>query len=333
MTTTKQFKPSPTGVLLLPATAPKEDWLEARKTGITATDIPAILGLNKYKTAIDVWTDKIGTSSDNFTPGLGHQEAAFWGIQLEDTVAKAWAEQTGVTVRRIGIIHNENNPWMLASLDRMVTGCKDGKCALEVKTRSGYVGEEWDKGVPADVEAQVLWQLMVSGLDHIHVIALIGGQRLVQHKVTLGNTRFVPIDVITNAMIVWVSVESGEAPQLPQELWTDDFLNALHPDRSGEVEVDDEASDLLNRYERINAEITALTKDKDELKTKLIGSLGEAEVATSNGRALFTYKAQTSKRIDTKALAELHPDAANDDRIWNTTSSRILRITTKKGTN
>ena len=37
----------------------KEDWLRYRKCGITGTDAGAILGLNPYRSAFQVYHDKI----------------------------------------------------------------------------------------------------------------------------------------------------------------------------------------------------------------------------------------------------------------------------------
>lgn len=322
-------KVTPTGILVLSSSAPREAWLAERTKGITATDIPAILGLNKYKTAIDVWTDKIQPNTDGFEPTIGNMEAAFWGIQLEDTVAKAWADHKNVKIRRIGIIRHDELDWARASLDRLVTGCPDGKCALEVKTRSGYVGDEWDRGVPNDVRAQVAWQLMVSGLDHVHVIALIGGQRLVEHLIRLDHPDIDTDTIMTNACTLWDAVQSGQPPKLPEHLWTDAFLEAAHPDRTGEIEVED-ANFLVADYEDLSNEIKELEERRARIKTQLIGALGDAEVALFEGRPFYTYKAQTFRRINTKALGEIYPDAAADDRIWSTTNTRILRIATTK---
>lgn len=324
---------TPTAHLILSADAPKEDWLASRREGITATDLPAILGVNKYKTAIDVWMDKVAPSPDTFVMEIGEGEAALWGVVLEDVVARTWAEHQGVQVRRIGIIAHEDHDWMRASLDRLVTGCKHGgRCGLEVKTRSGYVGEEWDKGVPADVAAQVHWQLIVSGLDHIHVTALIGGQRLVEHIVNLDGVN-IP-ELIGYAKTVWDAVATGEAPQMPEAVWTDDYLDQLHPESSGDVEVDLAIAELATEFREISGVILELEKDKKEMRTRLIGAIGSAESATCGGRPVYTYKTTTRKDLDRAALAELYPDAIADDRVWNINTSRTLRMaTTKKESN
>ena len=38
----------------------REDWLEERKKGIGGSDAATILGLNPYKTSIDLWEEKTG---------------------------------------------------------------------------------------------------------------------------------------------------------------------------------------------------------------------------------------------------------------------------------
>lgn len=327
-TTTHRVKPTPTGVLILSSSAPREAWLAERKNGITATDISALMGASKYKNAIDVWQDKLNMSQDDtFEPAIGHMEAAFWGIELEEIVARKWAEKHGVKIRRIGIIAHEDKDWQRASIDRLVSGCKDGKCAVEVKTRSARVSDVWDRHIPDDVEFQVAWQLHVSGLDHIHVVALLGGQRLVEHVL---HAKDISAHVLEeSALKVWQAVQSGTPPELPEAMWTQDYLDAKFPNRDGEIEVQD-ADVMVAEFDMLDAEMKDLKARHDALKTKLIGALGEHEVALANGRPVYTYKAQSSRRLDSKALAELHPETASDDRIWNVTTSRVFR-TTKKG--
>lgn len=315
---------TPTARLVLSVDAPREVWLGARRNGITATDLPAIVGLSQYRSAIDVWTDKTMPPADPQDAG----EAAFWGMKLEEPVAQAWAERHGVKIRRVGIVANVEHPWMLASLDRLVTGCFEGRCALEVKTRSLFVSDAWDKAVPDDVRAQVMWQLAVTGLDHIHVAALIGGQRLVDHVIYPDPAE---IERLTNAAsIVWTAVEHDEMPDLPPELWSTEYLEARHPDREGSVQLEDrDTVAAYLAYIRISDEISDLEKEKAELRTRLIGALGDADTATIDSKPVYTYKPSTRRNLNAKALGELYPDAAGDDRVWNVTTSRTLRITSK----
>jgi predicted phage-related endonuclease len=49
-----------------------------------------------------------------------------------------------------------------------------------VKCRSAFKAHRWRSDVPDDVLAQTVWQLAVTGYDHIHVAVLIGGNEFKQ---------------------------------------------------------------------------------------------------------------------------------------------------------
>lgn len=60
-----------------------DDWLQARQEGIGGSDAAAILGMNKYKSAFNVFLDKKGLSApteDNLNMLIGRE--------LEDIVAR-----------------------------------------------------------------------------------------------------------------------------------------------------------------------------------------------------------------------------------------------------
>jgi putative phage-type endonuclease len=61
----------------------KEDWLRYRKCGITGTDAGAILGLNPYRSAFQVYHDKISDTIENID-----NEAMRQGRDLEDYYAQ-----------------------------------------------------------------------------------------------------------------------------------------------------------------------------------------------------------------------------------------------------
>ena len=68
----------------------KEDWLRYRKCGITGTDAGAILGLNPYRSAFQVYHDKISDTIENID-----NEAMRQGRDLEDYVAQRFSKETG----------------------------------------------------------------------------------------------------------------------------------------------------------------------------------------------------------------------------------------------
>ena len=57
----------------------KEDWLRYRKCGITGTDAGAILGLNPYRSAFQVYYDKISDTIENID-NEAMRQAVIWRI-------------------------------------------------------------------------------------------------------------------------------------------------------------------------------------------------------------------------------------------------------------
>lgn len=278
---------TPTGVLVCDAPPLSPSWYAARRKGITATDVPAALGLSRYRTALHVWLDKRGEGVDE---PLG--EAGMWGQVLEEPVAATWAAMRDVRVARVGVLARAGQGWMRASLDRLVTGCPDADvCALEVKTRNAWAGADWADDVPDDVLAQVQWQLAVSGLPHAHVVALIGGQRLVQHEVRPEPAVQAYLGAV--AARLWLDVQEGRCPALDEhaDAWAlIDLLNRLHPDRSGTVHLPGRARDLIREYEQRRLAARAEAGEQEKAKARLVALLDNAEVGLLDEMPAVSYR-------------------------------------------
>lgn len=77
-------------------TLDRQAWLEERRKGIGGSDVAAVLGLNPYRTPIDLWKDKTGRAEE--TP---QSESAYWGSTLEEIVAKEFSARTGMKIQRL----------------------------------------------------------------------------------------------------------------------------------------------------------------------------------------------------------------------------------------
>lgn len=302
---------TPTAHLLLPANADRAHWLTARRSGIGSSDVADILDVG-YKTPLHVYHDKRGTLPPDDDPG----EPALWGNLHEETVAREWARRNRSVVRRVGLVANIDQPWMMCTLDRRVTECPLSedvreRCALEVKTRNAFVASKWKRSVPDDVLAQTLWQIRVTGYDHIHVAVLIGGsdyrQTVVRRK---GNEQLID-DIATVAGDMWQRIRRGNPPPSagdPErlvELW-----EQLNPEREGGIVLDaTDAYETLLAYEDARLRAKAAKCEQDAAKAHLIELLGGAEVAVFGSDAGYTYLPSTRQSIDMNRLAEEFPDA------------------------
>lgn len=307
---------TPTGRLVLPHTTPREEWLNARRRGIGSSDLPAVMGLSGFKTPLHVYHDKRGQlpHDDEFS------EAAHFGILFEEPLARDWARRNRTVVEPIGLIANVDEPWAMCTLDRLCTECpldrsQRSLCALEVKTRNAFVANLWRQGPPDDVLAQVLWQILVTGLDHIHVVCLIGGQDYRQYTVRRGEHVKLVAYLHAEASRLWHEhIVPGRAPaamgmEPPDALI--DLYDRLHPDREGVavLDRDRDAHDAMSEYVEAVAEKSAAEKKRKAAYARLLASLGPAQAASFQDRPFFSIEQSLRKTPNLARLAEEFPEA------------------------
>lgn len=147
----------------------KKEWLKYRKGGIGGSDAGAICGLNPYRTAIQVYTDKRTDEIEEFD-----NEAMREGRDLEEYVARRFMEETGKKVRRANaMFYDEEKPFMLADVDRMIVGENAG---LECKTASPFSADKWeDDKIPLSYQIQCYHYMSVMNADRWYVAVLIYG--------------------------------------------------------------------------------------------------------------------------------------------------------------
>lgn len=303
---------TPTGRLILSADADRADWLTARRSGIGSSDVPALLGLVDQKPPLAVYYDKTGHDIDDAG------EAAFWGTVHEEPVARHWAMRNRSVIRRVGLVAHETHPHWMTTLDRRVTECPLTEdrtpCALEVKTRSAFKNAQWHSGAPDDVLAQMLWQIVVNGYEHMHFAVLIGGNEYHQGTVRADQYGDVIDDITTAVDKFWTDHVQAEVPPEP----TGDgealakMFRRLHPTRTGSVDVDmqPDALDALLAYNRHQREESAAKKAKAAAKARMIAALGNHQEARLGGERAYSLEpTNAAPKVDLEQLAERWPDA------------------------
>lgn len=91
-------------------------FLEERKTGIGSSDVPAIMGVDKWATARDVWNEKLGVADE-----LPPNEDLMRGHDLEPVAANRFARETGRSLRRRGLVRADPpNDHAIAHIDRHI---------------------------------------------------------------------------------------------------------------------------------------------------------------------------------------------------------------------
>jgi len=294
-----------------------QEWLDARRKGIGGSDAGAILGVNKYKTPLDVYLDKTGQA-----PDIEDNDAMYWGRALEDIVAYEYAKRTGKKVRRNNaiLVHPEHK-FMLANLDREIVG-EPGILEIKTAARADDWGEPGSDEVPESYLAQVMHYMAVTGAQFADIAVLIAGRKfqtytiqrddqLIEHMIDVERDfwennvyRLVPPDAKTMADLNnrW-RVDSGAALVASVELHQKiKFLQAL---RDKEKQIQEERKELEFMIKEEMAEMSEILDDQ--------------------GNRLVTWKARQSKRFDTKKFRENHADLADQYTVESTSRTFLLK--------
>lgn len=281
---------------------PRDQWLELRRLGIGGSDASAILGLNPWKTPMDIWLEKTGEFLDDEEP---ENEKMYWGNVLEDIVAREFMVRTGLKVRRRNaILKHPKHPFMLANVDRLIVGQKAG---LECKNIGHYSAEHWEVGVPEYYQTQVQHYMAVTGLSVWYVAVLIGGQEFRHYKITRDNSFIRELIAVESEF--WNMVETRTPPPIDGTKASTDLIKKLYPkaEKGKEIELPFEAFELIQQYEQACEEEKRVQLLKDEAANKLKNMLGTAEKGNIHGRTVF-WQNISSKRLNTKALQKECPD-------------------------
>ncbi len=279
----------------------RDEWLEHRRQGIGGSDAAAILGINPWKTPMDVWLEKTGEFEDE----QEDNEKMYWGNVLEDIIAREFSLRTGMKVRRRNaILSHRTYPFMLANVDRLVVGHRAG---LECKTAGHYASDNWEMGVPEFYQAQVQHYMAVTGYEAWYVAVLIAGQEFKFFRLTRDN-QFIK-DMIDAEQDFWQKVQNMTPPPLDGTKASCELIKRLYPkaEKDKEIQLPHEAYQLIQQYDQACEDEKRVKLLKDEAANNLKDMLGTAEKGFIYDRQV-TWSSVTSKRFDSKALKKDHPD-------------------------
>ncbi len=300
---------------------PYEEWLEHRKLGVGGSDASVVCGVNRYKSAVELWMDKTGQ-----LPYQEAGEAAYWGTQLEPFVRAEFTKRTGIEVRQIKqLLQSEEHPFMLANLDGVCEIPDFGTCIFEAKTASAYKAGEWEDSIPDEYQLQIQHYMAVTGYAGTYIAILIGGNSF--------RWKFVKRDEELIAMLVeleadfWDYVRLKTPPPLDGSSAAAKFLAERFPcsQPNSKIALPSSAIDLIHKYDTACEQLAAAAEKKQYAENQLKNMMGDYEIGTVWDRVV-TWKSVTQERLDSKTLKAEHPTLYK--KYANKTSHRRFAIKT-----
>ena len=295
------------------------NFLTQRKKGIGGSDIAAILGVSKFKTALDVYLSKTTDQPEQ------QGEHLYWGHALENPIIDRFVQDTGaLVIRQPETRQHPDYEWAIANADALITNGDTIEAILEIKTSSAFKSREWGADdtdeVPIEYIAQVQWYMWIYNLQEAYIAALIGGNQYRQYHITRDDELIAML--AEKAQAFW---QNHVIPRIPPNPQDGADAQKLYPSDNGDTAEAD--SDTLTAY----AELRELKAQEKELKAQIAAKedllkikIGSYSAMQTNGNTLFTWKAQSSSRFDSKAFQAAHPDLYR--QYTKQSETRVLRL-------
>lgn len=113
-----------------------------RMTGIGGSDMPAVLGVDRFRTATDVWHEKLGLAPPREVTGPMRR-----GLALEPIAAQMYAEHSSYSLLPGAFARHAEIEWLIGHVDRYVVAPQVG--VLEAKCPNAHTfGECQRSGLP-----------------------------------------------------------------------------------------------------------------------------------------------------------------------------------------
>lgn len=144
-----------------------EVWLEERKKGIGGSDAAAIMGLNPYKSNVQLWEEK---TNRKIAEDISDKPYVKYGTNAEDPLRELFKldfPQYEVKHEENTIIKHPKHEFLFASLDGTLIDKETGELGiLEIKTTNilqSMQKEKWKNKIPDNYFCQVLHYINVTG--------------------------------------------------------------------------------------------------------------------------------------------------------------------------
>lgn len=204
-----------------------EEWIRERRHGIGASDAGTILGVNKWKTNLELWAEKTGLREPE---DISKKPYVQYGHAAEEHIRALFEldhPELEVTYESpFKIIRNDKLPWLFCTPDGELIDRLTGEIGgLEIKTTeimNGRQWAEWDGRIPDQYYAQVCHQMLAADWEFVWLRAQIKfttreGDRRAETRdyyITRGEVKEDLKALLEEEKAFWKQVQEKKAPAL-----------------------------------------------------------------------------------------------------------------------
>ncbi len=146
----------------------RAEFLKRRKKGIGGSDVGAILGVDRYRDALDVYVDKTQERRDIDNPAMER------GRMMEGVVSQKYIQASGRRLKPGKFRRHRKYPFLIGNPDRIIVAegkpphdsMENGTGVLELKTANQYVFKQMKaEGLPQSYLLQLQHYMGICGVE------------------------------------------------------------------------------------------------------------------------------------------------------------------------
>jgi putative phage-type endonuclease len=304
--------------------------------GIGGSEIAAALGLNPYKSPLELWLEKTGRR-----PGFQGNARTEWGLDVEPAL-RSWyvrAHDLAVLVPAASLYHPEHT-WLRATPDGIALREDPGEApmwdhgfeAKNVGRRSAHRwGEPGTDEVPIEYLLQAQQGMAVASLHRWVIVASIAGDPPAEYIVH--RDREIIEMIVDGGSAFMALVADDVEPEIDaSEAWSDHLAERYPHARDTYATATATDDELAAELRSVRDQIDSFADVEAEIVHRLKASIGSwSGLDTAVGR--FTWKPQRARQIvdwsaiahhlaaaaglDLAPLVELHTSSAKPARPFN----------------
>jgi putative phage-type endonuclease len=207
--------------------------------GIGGSEIASACGISKWRSRFGLWLEKTGRA-----PQFAGNIHTRLGQLCEPRARQLYANATGhdVAIPPCSEYH-PSIPWARATPDGRVSA----EHLVQIKVVGYFVGRRWRRdGIPLEIEAQVQWEMFVTGAQRNDLAVLSGSEELEWERFLLGDLTD-PQEVFDRATLEVTTVHRSDADIDVLYRGAAEFMGLVERDVQPPIDASPECARWLNR--------------------------------------------------------------------------------------
>ena len=283
-----------------------EQWHKDRLNGLGGSDASIVLGINPWKSRLELWNTKVNkiidsNPEDNLIFEIGHL--------LEPMIAKYYSKITSRQLEtRPQKVHPEY-PFIMGNIDReIVKSERETPGILEIKTKGAFINWENDT-IPPYYISQLQHYLSVYNYKWGSFAILDLQTRTITYTDIERDDVFIE-NLINEEKKFWKLVQDKTPPEIEPTNSCEEFLRE-HFNLSEPITIDisenEEATKYAEKLKHIKLTRKGLEESETECKTFFMNLMKEAEKAIGSNYTITWKNDKDSTKFDIDKFKLEHP--------------------------